>query len=169
MTGGEKEICLVLANYNLFIQIRTKLKNHFYLQPAAGIDDAVSFIRRQNVLSLIAHVADKTGYSPLDIFLFTEQFSAISIVAIADGKKFNLVFSCAKIGVREIVTSEVLGKIKDKLFLISEEQKLRGGGGGWYINFYFVRVSPSKKRASCSKKKNLLPIPGCKTFRHTAG
>ncbi|HDH03917.1 MAG TPA: hypothetical protein ENH22_00125 [Candidatus Campbellbacteria bacterium] len=109
--------------------MRNQLKDYFSLENVSGTDDAVSLIRKQNVLCLIAYLDDKTGYSPLELFLFTEQFPTIPTIAIVDGSNFNLIFTCAKIGVKEIVTRQELRRINEKLFLISERRELRGGGG----------------------------------------
>ena len=124
MTGGEKEICLVLANNNLFTQVRDQLRNHFTLENVPDIEKTASKIRQRNVLCLIAGVDDTPETTLQQLSLFIKQFPTIPIITIVDGNNFDLILSCGKIGVNEVLINTELDKIKENIFMALNRRQL---------------------------------------------
>lgn len=128
MNGEKKETCLVLTNGKLFPRIREQLADHFTLQHATSVEKAISFIRKEKVLCLIAKADDKSEYSPLQLSVFTRQFPTVPVITVVAGKNFDLLLSCAKMDAAGIMADTELDRLAGKIFLILNRKKLRGGG-----------------------------------------
>ena len=122
MADNRKEVYLVNSNFNLNNKIKHHLDNHFLLKNITDDENGFSNIQQRNILCLIACLNETSGTSLQRLSLFIEQFPTIPIITIVDGNNFDLIFSCGKIGVNEILISTELDKLTEKISLLSHDK-----------------------------------------------